>query len=68
MHGRVCPGRADASRAVARRSADRYHVTMSNWERQSPPVMALPKPGRTLKAILLTLFGVWLMFAMAFIG
>jgi membrane associated rhomboid family serine protease len=38
---------------------------MSNWDRQSPPVMALPKPGRTLKAILLTLFGIWLMFAMA---
>lgn len=38
---------------------------MSNWDRQSPPVMALPTPGRALKAVLLTLFGVWLMFAMA---
>ncbi len=38
---------------------------MSNWDGQSPPVMALPKPGRALKGILLALFGVWLMFAMA---
>lgn len=38
---------------------------MSNWDRQSPPVVALPKPGQTLKAIMLTLFGIWLMFAMA---
>lgn len=37
---------------------------MSRWEQQSPDLQ-LPRPGRTLKAILLTLLGLWLMFAMA---
>lgn len=37
---------------------------MSRWEQQSPDLQ-LPRPGRTLKAILLALLGVWLMFAMA---
>jgi membrane associated rhomboid family serine protease len=38
---------------------------MSKWDGQSTQVTALPKPGPMLKAILLTLLGVWLMFAMA---
>jgi membrane associated rhomboid family serine protease len=38
---------------------------MSNWGSQSDQVVALPKPGRALWAAMLTLFGVWLMFAMA---
>ncbi len=39
---------------------------MSNWDSQSSSTgMALPKPGRTLKAILIGLLGIWLMFAMA---
>lgn len=38
---------------------------MSNWGSQSEPVMALPKPGRALRAALVALLGIWLMFAMA---
>jgi membrane associated rhomboid family serine protease len=39
---------------------------MSNWDSQQPNMaVALPKPGRALKIILLTLLGIWLMFAMA---
>jgi membrane associated rhomboid family serine protease len=38
---------------------------MSDRGGQSAQVMALPKPGRALWGILLVLFGVWLMFAMA---
>jgi membrane associated rhomboid family serine protease len=39
---------------------------MSNWDSQSSATgMALPKPGRTLQAILIGLLGLWLMFAMA---
>jgi membrane associated rhomboid family serine protease len=38
---------------------------MSNWDGPSSPVMALPRPGPALKAVLVTLLGVWLMFAMA---
>jgi membrane associated rhomboid family serine protease len=37
---------------------------MSRWEQQSPDFQ-LPRPGRALKAILITLLGLWLMFAMA---
>src|SRR5688572_11206518 len=38
---------------------------MSNWDGQPSTAAALPKPGPTLKAILLGLLGLWLMFAMA---
>jgi membrane associated rhomboid family serine protease len=38
---------------------------MSNWDGSSAPVMALPKPGRALKTILVVLLALWLMFAMA---
>lgn len=39
---------------------------MSDWDGgSSAHAMALPKPGRALKAVLLTLLGVWLMFAVA---
>jgi membrane associated rhomboid family serine protease len=37
---------------------------MSRWESQSPDVQ-LPRPGRALQVILLTLVGLWLMFAVA---
>ncbi|MEY4549180.1 MAG: hypothetical protein RL685_5375 [Pseudomonadota bacterium] len=37
---------------------------MSRWEQQSPDFQ-LPRPGPALKAILITLLGLWLMFAMA---
>ncbi|HEU4581673.1 MAG TPA: rhomboid family intramembrane serine protease [Polyangiaceae bacterium] len=37
---------------------------MARWESQSPE-MQLPRPGRALKAILILLLGLWLMFAMA---
>src|SRR6185503_14642377 len=37
---------------------------MSRWESQSPDVQ-LPRPGRALQVILITLLGLWLMFAMA---
>jgi membrane associated rhomboid family serine protease len=39
-------------------------IGMSRWERESSDVQ-LPRPGRALKAILITLLGIWLMFAMA---
>lgn len=51
--------------AVALAPVDRYQRLMSNWDRQSEPVMALPKPGRALQGILVGLLGIWLMFAMA---
>ncbi len=38
---------------------------MSRWEQQGGADLQLPRPGRTLKAILLILLGLWLMFAMA---
>jgi len=37
---------------------------MSRWESQSPDAQ-LPRPGRALQVILITLLGLWLMFAMA---
>lgn len=38
---------------------------MPNWDRPSSPVMTLPRPGKTLTAVMLTLLALWLMFAMA---
>jgi membrane associated rhomboid family serine protease len=38
---------------------------MSNWDGQPAQTLALPKPGRTLIAIVVGLLALWLMFAMA---
>ena len=38
---------------------------MSNWDGQPSMAAALPRPGPTLKVILIGLLGIWLMFAMA---
>jgi membrane associated rhomboid family serine protease len=38
---------------------------MSRWDGQASADLQLPKPGRALKAVLLLLLGVWVMFAVA---